>query len=111
MHSQDSIPPLPPGSQFTHLRLHNWGQTLTFTLVAADQTFQLRLLDCREARWQWYSHVQVTGEPAFPPSTIVTLRSGQDRHRKPLQVLTDFFALSVTYGQLQFIPQNPEIVV
>jgi hypothetical protein len=78
-----------------------WGQTLRFSGIAGELLFRLTLTDCRESRWQHYAHMQIADRPAFPPATIVDLSLGRDQHRVPLQMLTDYFGLTVSYGTLQ----------
>ena len=93
-----------PGTplHLTRLDLLLWGQELHFEGLAAESLrFRLRLIDCREARWQWYTHMQPEGRPAFPPAEIVDLHLGRDQHRSPLRLLTDYFGLTVSYGQFQ----------
>ena len=86
--------------QLTHLDAEVWGQTLRFTGHAGEMCFCLTLTDCRESRWQLYAHMNAADCPAFPPATIVDLHVGKDQHRQPLQLLTDYFGLTVSYGGL-----------
>jgi hypothetical protein len=87
----------------TGLQLRGWGRELIFEGTAGEMTrFRLLLLDCREARWQWYSHIELQAGNAFPPVAIVDLRLGRDQHRSPLRLLTDSFGLVLSYGQLRF---------
>ncbi len=94
---------LPPETdlQLTGLDMELWGQTLRFTGIAGEIAFQLLLMDCREIRWQLYAHLQIAERPAFPPTMIADLSLGKDQHRQPLQLLTDYFGLTVRYGTLQ----------
>jgi hypothetical protein len=94
---------LPPDSPITLTALQPvlWGQDLLFEGRCADVAFRLDLLDCRDIRWQIYAHTQAVGRPAFPPAQVVNLSIGKDQHRSPLRMLTDYFGLIVSYGQLQ----------
>ena len=94
---------LPPATvlQLIHLDIELWGQTLCFSGIACQQSFQIRLTDCREVRWQHYAHMDAPDRPAFPPTEIVDFHLGKDQHRQPLQLLTDHFGLTVSYGALQ----------
>lgn len=79
-----------------------WGQTLVFQcqLRNADETlsFEWRFIDCRETRWQHYAHADA--KEVFPETELVNLRIGQGQHRKPAQLLTAHFGLSISYGTL-----------
>jgi len=80
-----------------------WGQTLTFTCRYQGETtfdFIWQFEDCREMRWQQYSHNRLDESAAFPPSELVMLRVGQGKHRKPAQLLTAYFGLSLLYGEM-----------
>jgi hypothetical protein len=88
--------------QVSGLRLLGWGREMHFEGVAGEATrFRLKLLDCREARWQWYTHIDAPEDAAFPLATIVDLHLGRDQHRSPLRLLTDLFGLVVSYGQIR----------
>lgn len=63
--------------------------------------FRLMLFDCREIRWQLYTHMRADGRPAFPTATVVSLALGKDQHRSALRMLTDYFGLVVSYGRVQ----------
>ena len=94
---------LPPGSPLvlTHMQPVLWGQEVIFEGLCAGIPFRLRLIDCRDLRWQLYAHMQAEGRPAFPPAPIVDLSLGKDRHRSPLRMLTAYFGLVASYGDLR----------
>lgn len=80
-----------------------WGQTLSFTCRYQGETpftFIWQFEDCREMRWQQYSHNRPATPTAFPPSELVSLRVGKGKHRKPAQLLTVYFGLSLLYGEM-----------
>ena len=89
------------------MELVMWGQTLVFTCRITEQVFRLHLLDCRELRWQVYTHQK--SDVAFPPTRLVNFLIGQGRHRKPCYVLTEHFGLTVAYGSLQ-VHQGEDVI-
>lgn len=97
---------LPPDTSLiiTELSAHQWGQTLRFNGVAhadAQQIpFTLIFEDCRELRWQRYTHLDRPDGPVFPPTALVGLRLGRGQHRKPLHMLCEHFACILTYDTL-----------
>lgn len=101
-HKITDILNLPPGSliTLTSLQVALWGQDLLFDGESEAVPFRLILRDCRDVRWQLYAHMQVEGRPPFPPANIANFSAGRDQHRSPLRLLTDYFGLSVSYGQL-----------
>lgn len=80
-----------------------WGQTLIFNCDLRNEgethAFTWRFVDCRETRWQHYAHSDAT--EAFPATELVNLRIGQGQHRKPAQLLTAHFGLSVSYREMR----------
>lgn len=82
-----------------------WGSEVVFEchydLSGSDPVpFQMVMLDCRELQWRVYAHLQHPEDRTLPATAIVNLRLGTAGQRKPLQVLTDAFALTVHYGTL-----------
>ncbi|MBZ0275373.1 MAG: hypothetical protein K8I60_04480 [Anaerolineae bacterium] len=77
----------------------DWGARLVFDCryqpdgTDKMMTFQLVLNDCRDLRWRVYAHSGGSG-----PVTLVDIRLGTDQHRKPANILTDSFGLTVLYG-------------
>ena len=49
--------------QLTALEMVMWGRELHFSGHADMMPFELRFLDCRELRWQLYSHLQDENNP------------------------------------------------
>ncbi|QPC83887.1 hypothetical protein G4Y79_05775 [Phototrophicus methaneseepsis] len=89
----------------TSLDVLSWGRHLTFTcearpLEADPVPFSLTLKDCRDMRWQIYTHQQADERLTMPPTLLVSYRLGRDQHRSPAHILTEHFALSVFYGEL-----------
>ncbi|MBN8591638.1 MAG: hypothetical protein J0M33_07755 [Anaerolineae bacterium] len=96
-----------PGGTFWIKDVHffGWGSEVVFEchydLPGSDPVpFQMVMLDCRELQWRVYAHLQHPEDRTLPATAIVNLRLGTAGQRKPLQVLTDAFALTVHYGTL-----------
>jgi hypothetical protein len=100
---------VPDGGQFwvTDMHWFHWGHQVVFDLVyePPDSTgriaFQIAMDDCRDMHWRIYAHLAAPEDANFAASGLVNLRLGEDRHRKPLQMLTDFFGLTASYGALR----------
>lgn len=80
-----------------------WGRTLRFDALAKpadapERAFSLCFDDCREMRWQLYTHLQDAGRPPFPQTTIANFKLGRGQHRSPSHILTEHFGLSLFYG-------------
>src|SRR5690349_3915935 len=95
----------PDGSfQINDMQLLGWGSDIVFVCVyqaeAAHIPFQMILHDCREMHWRIYAHPGSSDDQTRPPAALVNLRLGSDQHRKPLNMLTDYFGLTVLYGVL-----------
>lgn len=97
-----------PGGTFfiSEMKFLNWGQEIAFGgsyklpdsgLVAH---FQIRLQDCRDLQWRVYAHLNAAGNLTTPPAALVNLRLGTNQHRKPFQMLTDSFGITILYGEL-----------
>ena len=86
--------------QLTALEMVMWGRELHFSGHADMMPFELRFLDCRELRWQLYSHLQDENNPVFPPTELVNFKIGRTQHRSPAHLLTEHFGLSLVYGEL-----------
>ncbi len=82
------------------LRLVGWGKDLVFECVyepggpSKPVPFQLILKDCREMRWRVYAHAD-----GMTTASIVNIGLGTGQHRKPANILTDTFGLTVLYGE------------
>lgn len=90
---------------FTALEMLLWGRGLYFSCEALldDESlypFVLQLDDCREMRWQIYTHLPSDNPISFPRTHLASLKLGRDQHRSPLHLLTDHFGLSLMYGAL-----------
>ena len=89
--------------QINDLQLIGWGSDVVFECIyqveSAHIPFQMILRDCREMHWRIYAHPGGDVKTR-PPAALVNLRLGSDQHRKPLNMLTDFFGLTVLYGAL-----------
>ena len=91
---------------FTGLTFQQWGRDLLFAVEADQQHFEVTFHDCREMKWQIYTH-QVSDNPiAFPRSEWVNFRIGRDQHRSPAHILSEHFGLSLVYGALSVSPKN-----
>lgn len=90
------------------LQIIFWGRTLDFACEAqapeiAPCTFNLRFVDCRDMRWQVYSHIEQTEVTAFPLTELLNFSMGRDQQRSPCQIFTDYFGLSLFYGELHIL--------
>jgi hypothetical protein len=102
--------------KLTHLDAILWGQGLHFHALAQPLTgdniaFELRFLDCREMRWQIYTHIQHPDSIAFPATELVNFRIGRSQHRSPANLLTEHFGLSLFYGRIQVVRGEQVIVI
>ena len=91
-----------------HLKLILWGRALDFTCQAQSaegikQTFSLTFLDCRDMRWQLYSHIPSEETIQFPVTELVNFRIGRDQHRSACHILTEHFGLSLYYGEMKIL--------
>lgn len=97
-----------PGGTFfiSDMRFVNWGQEIVFRchyeLPDAGEIvhFQIRLQDCRDLQWRVYAHLSIPGGLAQPFAALVNLRIGTNQHRKPFQMLTDSFGVTILYGDI-----------
>lgn len=94
-------PPTP--IQFTNLMMGVWGRDLKFMAQAGTTQFGLHFLDCRETRWQLYTHNQHDDNPPFPITELVNFKQGRGQHRSPAHLLSDHFGVSIVYGALQLV--------
>ncbi len=92
--------------KFNDMLQFEWGAELIFectyehAIYEKPVDFRIHAKDCRDMHWRVYAHVQASEDKDMPIATLINFRLGQDRHRKPLHLLTDFFGLSVAYGEL-----------
>ncbi len=90
---------------FDGVQIGEWGATLTFACRyqpdGTDKTlsFHLVLRECRDIHWRAYAHVSGNG-----PVALADIRLGSDQHRKPANILTESFGLTVLYGKLAIEP-------
>jgi hypothetical protein len=83
------------------MRLTGWGKDVVFECLyepgapGKPVPFQVMLKDCRDMHWRVYAHGD--GQVA---ATIVNINLGTGQHRKPAQILTDYFGLTVLYGEV-----------
>lgn len=100
---------------FTALEMIVWGRDLQFHCLAQNDSesraFLLGFSDCRETRWQLYSHMQAEDKPAFPKTEWVNFRQGRSQHRSPAHILSEHFGLSLVYGHLCLIVDDEEVVL
>ena len=92
--------------ELVSLRMRMWGRDLGFECKAGIVRFDLRFLDCRETRWQLYTHLKDEKNPAFPPTELVNFKMGRSEHRSPAHILTEHFGVSLVYGELQLIQEG-----
>lgn len=104
---------LPPGTSLylTKVALEQWGNTLHFESIAGeDMAFSLDFRDCREWKWQTYTHMDSAGE-TFPRTELVNVRLGRSQHRSPAHLLTEHFGLSLFYGEVMVIRDGEAVVL
>jgi hypothetical protein len=94
--------------KLTHLDMLLWGRALHFQGVVdrAENDavpFELQFEDCRELRWQIYSHLQSATPEAFPASELMNFQMGRNQQRSPARLLTEHFGLALFYGTLYLI--------
>jgi hypothetical protein len=93
--------------QVTNLRLLDWGGTMIFECLfdpgpSGDLVrFRLILRDCRDIQWRVYAHLKPPDDQTLPTTQLVNIRLGDDNHRKPLNMLTDAFGITTSYGALK----------
>lgn len=62
--------------------------------------FHIHLRDCRELQWRLYAHLRAPEDQSLTTATLVNILLGRDNHRKPMNILTDFFGLTASYGEM-----------
>ena len=92
--------------QFVSLQMRMWGRDIRFGCKAGLVDFKLQFIDCREMRWQLYTHMQDETNPAFPLTELVNVKIGRNEHRSPAHLLTEHFGLSLEYGKLLLLHDN-----
>jgi hypothetical protein len=92
---------------FNDIHLHQWGQEIVLNglydppiAVESPVTFRIVLRDCRDIEWRVYAHLRPPEDKTLPVATLVNVRLGSNGHRKPLHLLTDFFGLKISYGEM-----------
>jgi hypothetical protein len=106
---------LVPGGSFsiTDIQMVQWGRDLIFACVyqtVPDGTtldepvrFHMVFMDCREIRYKVYAHIGAAeGLPINAIADVVDLALGDGNHRRPANILTNHFSVSVSYGELRF---------
>lgn len=104
---------LSPGTSLylTKLDFLAWGNNLHFEAIAGeDRAFALQFRDCREWKWQTYTHMDSAGA-SFPRTELVNFRLGRSQHRSPAHLLTEHFGLSLLYGEVLVIQDGEAIVL
>jgi hypothetical protein len=97
-----------PGGTFfmSEMSFLNWGQEISFKAhyEAPESSeiiyFQIKLQNCRDLQWRVYAHSTLAEDRTPPPAALVNLRLGTNQHRKPFQMLTDSFGITILYGEL-----------
>lgn len=89
--------------RFLSLQMIMWGRNTHFSCEADATQFELHFIDCREMRWQLYTHMQDEANPAFPPTELANIKIGRNQHRSPAHLLTEHFGLSLIYGELHLV--------
>lgn len=93
---------------FSALRIIAWGRSLHFSCYAQSpdgtkHQFSLVFDDCRDMRWQAYSHIELDENVQFPLTELVNFRMGRDQQRSPCQMLTEHFGLTLFYGEMKIL--------
>src|SRR5215470_17297823 len=89
------------------IHLFGWGSEVIFECLyepgapADPVPFQLVLKDCRDIQWRVYAHLQPPDDRTLPATSLVNVHLGAGDHRKPLNILTDSFGITVTYRALK----------
>lgn len=91
--------------QFTNMTLLMWGRDmilegLCLPIQADPIKFKLESIDCREMKWQLFTHHHPEEPAPFVITDVVSFKIGQSHHRKPATVLTDHFGLTWNYKTL-----------
>ena len=76
----------------------DWGRTLEFACAyrhGETVAFTLAFVDCREIKWRVYVHAAALDEAVVGDLTL-----GRSGHRSPAHLLTEFFGMSLFYGEL-----------
>ena len=100
--------------KLTHLDMLLWGRALHFhaSVDASDTAavrFEIHFEDCRELRWQVYSHLQSPSPQAFPASELMNFQLGRSQQRSPARLLTEHFGIVLFYGSLHLV-HNEQII-
>ena len=91
--------------QLTGLTMLMWGRDMVLDGLCVPDVgtplkFQLESIDCREMKWQLFTHHHLDEPIAFPTTDVVSLKIGQSHHRKSATTLTDHFGLTWNYKTL-----------
>ena len=99
------------GFSVTNIQMARWGHDLIFTCryqtasmtTAPDPPvyFNLVFHDCREIKYKVYAHIGLHEQGQITPvADIGELILGQDNHRFEAYILTNHFAVNISYGKL-----------
>jgi hypothetical protein len=104
---------LVPGGQFsiTDIQMVQWGRDMVFDCIyqtvledgSLEDPVQFSIVfqDCREIRYKvyahigWHEHGKVT-----PTAEIVEIGLGHGHHRRDANILTNHFAVTISYGNI-----------
>lgn len=89
--------------KFTDMTFVMWGRDMILQGECEGQPvqpFQLHTIDCREMKWQLFSHHHMETPVSFPTTEVVSFKIGQSHHRKSAVVLTEHFGLTWNYKTL-----------
>lgn len=91
--------------QLTNMTLRMWGRDMILEGLCVPEQgtpmpFQLESIDCREVKWQLFTHHHLDEPVAFPTTDVVSFKIGQSHHRKSATTLTDHFGLTWNYKTL-----------
>ena len=105
---------LVPGGGFaiTDIQMVQWGRDLIFECVyqtaaidlAPDDPVLFRIIfhDCREIRYKVYAHISIHEQGQVTPTAdIAELNLGQGQHRRDANILTNHFAVTISYGEVR----------
>lgn len=103
-----------PGGEMTisDIQMVQWGRDIIFECIyrtAAENVepdapvlFRLVFQDCREIKYRIYAHIGVHEQGQVTKTAdVVELSLGQGNHRRDANILTNHFAVTLSYGDIR----------
>lgn len=104
---------LVPGGQFwiTDIQMVQWGRDMVFDCLyqtvledgsmEAPVNFSIVFRECREIRYKVYAHIGLYEQGKVTPTAeMVEIALGHGHHRRDANILTNHFAVTVSYGHI-----------